>query len=106
MYGATDELWFPEWDLRGTPWSNKESYEKWSPSSYVENFKTPCLVIHGQNDFRVPVTQGFQLFTSLQRKGVPSRMLYFPDEDHFVQKPQNAELWWRTVLDWLDKYLK
>lgn len=106
MYGATDELWFPEWDFRGTPWSNKESYEKWSPSSYVENFKTPCLVIHGQNDFRVPVTQGFQFFTSLQRKGVPSRMLYFPDEDHFVQKPQNAELWWKTVLDWLDKYLK
>ena len=106
MYGATDELWFPEWDLKGTPWSNKESYEKWSPSSYIENFKTPCLVIHSQNDFRVPVTQGFQLFTSLQRKGVPSRMLYFPDEDHFVQKPQNAELWWKTVLEWLDKYLK
>jgi dipeptidyl aminopeptidase/acylaminoacyl peptidase len=106
MYGATDELWFPEWDFKGTPWSNKGMYEKWSPSSYVENFKTPCLVIHGQNDFRVPVTQGFQLFTSLQRKGVPSRMLYFPDEDHFVQKPQNAELWWKTVLDWLDKYLK
>jgi dipeptidyl aminopeptidase/acylaminoacyl peptidase len=106
MYGATDELWFPEWDLRGTPWSNKGLYEKWSPSSYVENFKTPCLVIHSQNDFRVPVTQGFQLFTSLQRKGVASRMLYFPDETHFVQKPQNAELWWKTVLEWLDKYLK
>jgi dipeptidyl aminopeptidase/acylaminoacyl peptidase len=106
MYGATEELWFPEWDLKGTPWSNKEMYEKWSPSSYVKNFKTPCLVIHSQNDFRVPVTQGFQFFTSLQRMKVPSKMLYFPDEDHFVQKPQNAELWWKTVHEWLEKYLK
>ncbi len=106
MYGATEELWFPEWDLRGTPWSNKDMYEKWSPSSYVENFKTPCLVIHSQNDFRVPVTQGFQFFTSLQRMKVPSQLLYFPDEDHFVQKPQNAELWWKTVHQWLNKYLK
>ena len=106
MHGATEELWFPEWDLRGTPWTNKEMYEKWSPSSYIKNFKTPCLVIHGQNDFRVPVTQGFQFFTSLQRMRVPSKMLYFPDEDHFVQKPQNAELWWKTVHEWLAKYLK
>ena len=106
MHGATEELWFPEWDLRGTPWTNKEMYEKWSPSSYVKNFKTPCLVIHGQNDFRVPVTQGFQFFTALQRMRVPSKMLYFPDEDHFVQKPQNAELWWKTIHEWLEKYLK
>jgi dipeptidyl aminopeptidase/acylaminoacyl peptidase len=106
MHGATEELWFPEWDLRGTPWTNKEMYEKWSPSFYVKNFKTPCLVIHGQNDFRVPVTQGFQFFTALQRMRVPSKMLYFPDEDHFVQKPQNAELWWKTVHEWLEKYLK
>jgi dipeptidyl aminopeptidase/acylaminoacyl peptidase len=106
MHGATEELWFPEWDLKGTPWTNKEMYEKLSPSFYVNNFKTPCLVIHGQYDFRVPVTQGFQLFTSLQRMKVPSKMLYFPDEDHFVQKPQNAELWWKTVHDWFGKYLK
>jgi dipeptidyl aminopeptidase/acylaminoacyl peptidase len=106
MHGATEELWFPEWDLRGTPWTNKEMYEKWSPSFYVKNFKTPCLVIHGQNDFRVPVTQGFQFFTALQRMRVPSKMLYFPDEDHFVRKPQNAELWWKTVHEWLEKYLK
>ncbi|HDZ27544.1 MAG TPA: S9 family peptidase, partial [Candidatus Aminicenantes bacterium] len=106
MHGATEEFWFPEWDLKGTPWTNKEMYEKWSPSFYVKNFKTPCLVIHGQNDFRVPVTQGFQFFTSLQRMKVPSKMLYFPDEDHFVQKPQNAELWWKTVHEWLAKYLK
>jgi dipeptidyl aminopeptidase/acylaminoacyl peptidase len=106
MHGSTEELWFPEWDLRGTPWSNKEMYEKMSPSSYVKNFKTPCLVVHSENDFRVPICQGFQFFTSLQRMGVRSRFLYFPDEDHFVQKPQNAELWWKTVLDWLAEYLK
>ena len=106
MHGSTEELWFPEWDFKGTPWTNKEMYEKWSPSYYVQNFKTPCLVVHGQNDFRVPVTQGFQLFTSLQRQKIPSKMLYFPDEDHFVRKPQNAELWWKTVHEWLAKYLK
>jgi len=106
MYGSTEELWFPEWDYKGTPWTNKEMYEKWSPSSYVQNFKTPCLVIHSQNDFRVPLSQGLQFFTSLQRMKVPSKLLYFPDEDHFVQKPQNTELWWKTVLEWLEKYLK
>ncbi len=106
MHGATEELWFPEWEFKGTPWMNKEMYEKWSPSFYVQNFKTPCLVIHGQYDFRVPVTQGFQFFTALQRMKVPSKMLYFPDENHFVQKPQNAEHWWKTVQDWLAKYLR
>lgn len=106
MYGATEELWFPEWDLRGTPWSNAEMYSQWSPSFYVQDFQTPCLVIHGQLDFRVPVTQGFQLFTSLQRQGIPSKLLYFPDEGHFILKPQNAELWWKTVHDWLAKHLK
>jgi len=105
MYGATEELWFPEWELKGTPWTSRQ-YEQWSPSSFVQNFKTPCLVIHGQHDFRVPVTQGFQFFTSLQRMSVPSKLLYFPDEYHFVTKPQNAELWWKTVLDWLAAYLK
>jgi dipeptidyl aminopeptidase/acylaminoacyl peptidase len=106
MYGATEELWFPEWEYRGTPWTSPEQYTKWSPSQYVETFKTPCLVIHGANDFRVPLEQGLQLFTSLQRKGVPSKLLYFPDEDHFVQKPLNAELWWKTVHDWFAAYLK
>ncbi len=106
MYGATEELWFPEWEFRGTPWSNPEQYDQWSPSTLVQNFETPCLVIHGQLDFRVPVTQGFQLFTSLQRQGVASRLLYFPDEGHFVAKPRNAELWWRTVHAWLSAYLE
>ena len=106
MYGATEELWFPEWDFRGAPWTNPEMYERWTPSAFVQNFRTPCLVTHSQFDFRVPVTQGFQLFTSLQRMKVPSKMLYFPDEDHFIRKPQNAELWWKTVLGWLAKYLE
>lgn len=105
-YGATEELWFPEWEYRGTPWTNPEMYQKFSPSYYVQNFKTPTLVIHSANDFRVPLEQGLQFFTSLQRKGVPSRLLFFPDEDHFVQKPLNAKLWWQTVLDWLATYLK
>ncbi len=105
MYGATEELWFPEWEFQGTPWSNPAQYDRWSPSTLVQNFKTPCLVVHGQLDFRVPVTQGFQLFTSLQRQGVDSRFLYFPDEGHFVAKPRNAELWWRVVHEWLNAYL-
>jgi len=106
MHGTTEELWFPEWEFKGTPWTNKKMYEKWSPSNFIRNFETPCLVIHGQYDFRVPVTQGFQLFTALQRQNVPSKMLYFPDEYHFIQKPQNAELWWKTIHEWLAHYLK
>ena len=106
MHGATEELWFPEWEFRGTPWNSPEQYSKWSPSAFVRDFETPCLVIHGQLDFRVPVTQGFQLFTALQRQDVPSRLLYFPDEGHFISRPRNAELWWRTMLDWLAQYLK
>jgi dipeptidyl aminopeptidase/acylaminoacyl peptidase len=106
MYGSTEELWFPEWEFKGTPWTNPEQYQKWSPSTYVKNFKTPCLVIHGARDFRIPLSQALQFFTSLERQNIPSRFLYFPDEDHFVQKPLNAELWWKTVLDWLETYLK
>jgi len=106
MYGGTEELWFPEWEFRGTPWTNPEQYKKWSPSFYVENFRTPCLVIHGQYDFRLPVTQAFQFFTALQRKQVPSKLLYFPDEGHFILKPQNAQLWWKTVHEWFAEYLK
>jgi len=105
-YGETEELWFPEWEFRGAPWENPEMYEKWSPSAYVKNFRTPCLVTHSQYDFRVPVTQGFQLFTALQRMNIPSKMLYFPDEDHFIRKPQNAQLWWETVLGWIAAYLE
>lgn len=104
MYGGTEELWFPEWEFGGPPWEGTDDYVKFSPSTYAKNFKTPTLVVHGQLDFRVPVTQGMQLFTALQRQGVPSEFLYFPDEGHFVLKPKNAQLWWKTVLDWIDRW--
>lgn len=104
MYGATEELWFPEWDLGGTPWDNPEGYAKFSPHTYANNFKTPMLIVHSQLDFRVPVGEAMQVFTALKRQGVPARFLYFPDEDHFVRKPQNAELWWTTVHEWIARW--
>ena len=103
-YGATEELWFPEWEFKGTPWTNPAGYAKWSPSNYVQNFKTPTLVIHGQLDYRLDVSQGFALFTTLQRLGIPSEMLYFPDEGHWVLKPQNSELWNKTVSTWVNRW--
>lgn len=106
MYGATEELWFPEWEFEGTPWTNPQQYYKFSPHHFAKNFKTPTLVTHGENDFRVPVTEAIQLFTYLQRLGVPSKFIYFPDETHFVSKPQNAKLWWSEVIGWFAKYLK
>jgi dipeptidyl aminopeptidase/acylaminoacyl peptidase len=106
MYGATEELWFVEWEMHGTPWDDPELYEKWSPHKFVKNFKTPTLVVQGELDFRVPVNQGLELFTALQRRDIPSKLLYFPDEGHWVLKPQNSKLWHQTVLDWLDHYLK
>jgi len=106
MYGATEELWFPEWDLGGTPWTNPEGYAKWSPHTYAKNFKTPTLVTHGELDYRVPVGEGLQLFTTLQRQGVPSRLLVFPDEGHWINKPQNAALWYRTFLEWVSRWTR
>jgi len=106
MYGSTEELWFPEWEMKGTPWQNRTLYEKWSPNRFVKNFKTPMLIVHGALDFRLSETQAFELFTALQRKGIPSKFLYFPDEFHFVTKPQNARLWWNTIFDWFEQYKK
>ncbi len=106
MYGTTEELWFTEWEYGGTPWEKREVYHKWSPHRYIHNCRTPTLVVHGAYDFRVPEEQAFQLFTSLQRLGVESKFLYFPDETHFVAKPLNSKLWWSTVLDWFKKYRK
>jgi dipeptidyl aminopeptidase/acylaminoacyl peptidase len=105
-YGTTEELWFPEWEFQGTPWTNRATYEKWSPLNFATKFKTPTLVVHGQLDYRLDVSQGFELFTYLQRLKVPSKMLYFPDEGHWVLKPQNSRLWYKTVNDWVDSYLK
>ena len=105
-YGVTEELWFPEWEFKGNPWDNPEQYEKWSPHMFAKNFKTPTLVVQGELDFRVPVDQGLQLFTTLQRKNIPSKLIYFPDEGHFVLKPQNSRLWYGQVLDWFDQWVK
>lgn len=106
MYGTTEELWFVEWEFKGTPWTNRKLYQKFSPHMYVNKIKTPMLVTHGANDFRVPEGQAFELFTSLQRLGVPSRLVYFPDETHFVAKPQNFKLWMTEIFNWFEKWIK
>jgi dipeptidyl aminopeptidase/acylaminoacyl peptidase len=108
MYATTEELWFDEWEHGGTPWGkNRHSYEKHSPHRFAGNlskFKTPMLIIHNDLDFRVPVSEGIQLFTTLQRQGVPSRFINFPDEGHWVLKPRNSQYWHKEVFDWLKKY--
>ena len=104
MYGTTEELWFDEWD-HGLPWENPK-FSDHSPHRFAKRFKTPNLVVHNELDFRVPIAQGLDLFTALQRQGVPSKLLYFPDEGHWVLKPQNSELWHQTIFAWLAEYLK
>ncbi|MBS1803559.1 MAG: S9 family peptidase [Acidobacteria bacterium] len=115
-YGTTEELWFNEWEFKspngsgGKPWEyygkpdSQNPFRRWAPMMSAKNFKTPTLVVHGQLDFRLDVSEGYQLFTTLLRLGVPSKMLYFPDEGHWVLKPQNSQLWWKTVNDWVDEY--
>jgi dipeptidyl aminopeptidase/acylaminoacyl peptidase len=105
-WGTTEELWFNDWEFKGTPYDNRAMYQKWSPHQYAKNFKTPTLVIHGQRDYRLDVSEGFQLFTTLQMGGVASKMLYFPDEGHWVLKPQNSRLWYETVNAWVDQWTK
>ncbi len=105
-YYNTDELWFPEWDHMGTPWDHPENYDKHNPANYVKNWKTPMLVIHGAQDYRVVDTQGLGTFNALQRRGIPSKLLYFPDEDHWVLKAHNSIQWHETVIDWLDQWVK
>jgi len=105
-YFDTEELWFPEWDHHGTPWDNPSGYEEQNPLRFVGSWKAPMLVIHGGQDFRVPLTQGLGTFNALQRRGIPSKLLYFPDENHWVLKPHNSILWHETVLGWLDQWLK
>jgi dipeptidyl aminopeptidase/acylaminoacyl peptidase len=105
-WGTTEELWFPEWEFKGPPWKNRELYRKWSPHLFADKFKTPTLVVHGQNDYRLDVSQAFDLFTTLQILKVPSKMLYFPDEGHWVLKPQNSQLWYKTVNDWVNQWCK
>lgn len=106
MAGETEELWFPMWEFRGMPWDNPESYAKWSPSYFVNDFQTPTLVIHGEQDYRVPLGQGLQLFTALQMRKVPSKLLLFPDEGHWILKPQNSLVWHKNFIDWITEWTK
>jgi len=106
MYGSTEELWFVEWEFGGDPYRNRALYEKWSPLNHVQHWKTPMLIVHSQLDLRVDVSEGYQAFTALRTMGVPAKFLYFPDEGHWVLRPRNRRLWWSTVLDWMDQYLK
>jgi dipeptidyl aminopeptidase/acylaminoacyl peptidase len=103
MYAGTEEIWFDEWE-HGIPWETPE-FDRYSPNKFAMNFKTPTLIIHSEQDFRVPVSEGMQLFTTLQRKGIESKFLYFPDEGHWVLKPGNSELWHTTIFDWLARHI-
>ncbi|MBI5869145.1 MAG: S9 family peptidase [candidate division Zixibacteria bacterium] len=105
-YGATDELWFPEWEYKGTPWTNAAEYARSSPSTYAANFKTPTMVIHGQKDYRLDLSEGLQMFTALQRQGVPSQLLYFPDEGHNISKLPNLRWVYERQFEWLARWLK
>jgi len=106
MYYSTEELWFPEWENGGPEYQNPAGYSKHNPVDYVSKWKTPTLVIHGQLDYRVPLSQGLAVFTALQRRGVPSQLLYFPDENHWVLKPQNSIQWYDTVLGWMNRWTR
>jgi len=102
---VTEELWFSEWEFGGTVHDKPEGYERFNPARHIHKWKTPMMVVAGQNDFRVPIDQSLSTFTALQRKGVPSQLLYFPDENHWVLKPQNSVQWHDTVNAWLKKYI-
>jgi dipeptidyl aminopeptidase/acylaminoacyl peptidase len=106
MYYSTEELWFPEWDHGGPYYENPEAHEKSNPANHVKAWKSPMLVIHGALDYRVPYSQGLATFTALQRRGIESRFLYFPDENHWILKPANSLQWHEEVLGWLAQHLK
>lgn len=105
MAYETEELWFDQWD-NGGPWTTRSDAEKWNPVNHVTKWKTPTLVIHGEKDYRIPYSQSLAAFTALQQQGVESKLLVFPDENHWVLKPKNSVQWHRTVFDWVGKYLK
>ena len=105
-YFQTEELWFPEWEHKGVPWENPQSYAEQSPSAFVKNWKTPTLVTHGGKDYRIVDAQGIATFTALQRRNVPSRFLYFPEENHWVLKPAHSKRWHEEVFSWIDKFTR
>ena len=106
MSGSTEELWFTDWEFGGQLYKNRELYEKWSPLNHVSDWKTPLMVVHGQLDYRVDLSEGYQAFTAAKRMGLDAKFLYFPDEGHWVLRPRNRRVWWGTVLDWLEAYLR
>ena len=108
MAGSTEELWFPTWEFGGSQISPsaRALMEKWSPANFISQWTTPLLVVHSQLDYRVDVSEGMQAFTAAKLRGLPAKFLYFPDEDHYIGKPRNRRLWWDTVLDWMDTYLR
>lgn len=106
FYGSTEELWFPEFDLGGTAWDPASDYHKFNPAAHADKWQTPMLVIHGLKDYRVPYAQGLGAFTNLQRKGIDSRLVVFPDENHWILKPDNRVRWYNEVFQWLEKYTK
>jgi len=108
MY-ATDIPWFSEYEMHGTPWNAEQTHRQWSPSASADalgKFRTPILVTTGEKDYRVPFTQSLELFSTLQRQGVPSKLVVFPDEGHWILKPKDSQVWYQVVLDWLATYLK
>jgi len=108
MAGGTEELWFTEHEFGGEYWNPKamaEQYRRWSPHLSAGNLKTPQLVVHSELDYRIPISEGISLFTALQRQGVPSRLVIFPDEGHWITKPDNLRFWYHEVLGWFGHYL-
>jgi len=108
MAYETEELWFTEWENGGVPWERaaSETIERWNPINYVQNWRTPMLVIHGERDFRIPYSQSLAMFNALQRRDIPSRLVMYPDENHWILKPQNSIQWYREVHGWLDRWLR
>ena len=104
FYGATEELWWPERDVGGTPWDNPQGYRQWSPSTYVAAFKTPTLIISGEKDYRVPFTESLQLFSTLRRRGVPARLILLPDDSHWPRWVKAMPLYYAAHLDWFHRY--
>ncbi len=105
-YLTTEELWFPEWEFDGPFWENDKYYKMFSPHLFIENFSTPMLIIHGEKDYRLDFGEALMPFTALRKKGIPAKLVLFPDEGHWVQKPQNSRFWHKTIFDWLDGYIK
>ena len=109
MYGGTEEIWFSEWEYAGPYWDKNAmatQYRVFSPHLYAANFRTPMLISHGELDYRIPYSEGMSMFTALQKQGIPSRLIIWPDEGHFILKPLNQKLWWSEALAWFGKYLQ